>query len=119
MRKDNRRSLFGKYFNLVLIIQNLLLKWFDEWQNQETRSQNKKKKPKHEAQQMEGWLTERGCRGSGQVGLGHAGTGISSYHNLTMADDNLPAKFHLYPFSRFAGIHVSVQFGEKTQGGSL
>jgi len=70
LRKDNRRSLFGKYFNLVLIIQNLLLKWFDEWQNQETRSQNKKKKPKHEAQQMEGWLTERGCRGSGQVGWG-------------------------------------------------
>jgi len=33
-----------------------------------------------------------------------------------MADDNLPAKFHLHPFSRFAGIHVSVQFGAKTQG---
>ena len=32
-----------------------------------------------------------------------------------MADDNLPAKFHLHPFSRFAGIHVSVQFGAKTQ----
>jgi len=32
-----------------------------------------------------------------------------------MADDNLPAKFHLDPFSRFAGIHVSVQFGAKTQ----
>jgi len=33
-----------------------------------------------------------------------------------MADDNLSAKFHLHPFSRFAGIHVSVQFGDKTQG---
>ena len=33
-----------------------------------------------------------------------------------MSDDNLPAKFHLHPFSRFAGIHVSVQFGAKTQG---
>jgi len=32
-----------------------------------------------------------------------------------MADHNLPAKFHLHPFSRFAGIHVSVQFGAKTQ----
>jgi len=32
-----------------------------------------------------------------------------------MADDNLPAKFHLDPFIRFAGIHVSVQFGAKTQ----
>jgi len=31
-----------------------------------------------------------------------------------MADDNLPAKFHLHPFSRFAGIHVSVQFWAKT-----
>ena len=31
LRKDNRRSLFGKYFNLLLIIQNVLLKWFDEW----------------------------------------------------------------------------------------
>jgi len=31
-----------------------------------------------------------------------------------MADDSLPAKFHLHPFSRFAGIHVSVQFGAKT-----
>jgi len=33
-----------------------------------------------------------------------------------MADDNLPAKFHLDPFIRFAGIHVSAQFGKKTQG---
>jgi len=33
-----------------------------------------------------------------------------------MADDNLPAKFHLHPFCRFAGIHVSVQFGTKKQG---
>jgi len=33
-----------------------------------------------------------------------------------MADDKLPANFHLRPFSRFAGIHVSVQFGAKTQG---
>jgi len=32
-----------------------------------------------------------------------------------MADDNLPAKFHLHPFIRFAGIHVSVHFGAKTQ----
>jgi len=32
-----------------------------------------------------------------------------------MADDNLPAKFHLRPFSCFAGIHVSVQFGAKMQ----
>jgi len=31
LRKDNRLSLFGKYFNLLLIIQNVLLKWFDEW----------------------------------------------------------------------------------------
>jgi len=37
LRKDNRRSLFGKYFNLMLIIQNVLLKWFDEWQKS-TRS---------------------------------------------------------------------------------
>jgi len=35
---------------------------------------------------------------------------------LTQSDDNLPAKFHLHRFSRFAGIHVSVQFGAKTQG---
>jgi len=33
-----------------------------------------------------------------------------------MADDNLPAKFHLHPYSRFARIHVSVQFGAKTLG---
>jgi len=33
-----------------------------------------------------------------------------------MANDNLPAKFHLHPFIRFAGIQVSVQFGAKTQG---
>jgi len=65
-----------------------------------------------EAQQMQGWLTERGCRGSGARAWV---TWISSYHNLTMADDNLPAKFHLHPFSHFAGIHVSVQFGAKTQ----
>ena len=32
VRKDNCRSLFGKYFNLILIIHNVLLKWFDEWQ---------------------------------------------------------------------------------------
>ena len=32
-----------------------------------------------------------------------------------MADDNLPVKFHHDPFSLFAGIHVSVQFGAKTQ----
>jgi len=25
-----------------------------------------------------------------------------------MADDSLPAKFHLHPFIRFAGIHVFV-----------
>jgi len=31
LRKDNRRSLFGKCVNLMLIIQNVLLKWFDEW----------------------------------------------------------------------------------------
>jgi len=36
-----------------------------------------------------------------------------------MADDNLPVKFHLDPFIRFAGIHVFVQFGAKTQDGSL
>jgi len=36
-----------------------------------------------------------------------------------MADDNLPAKFYIHPFSRFAGIHLSVQFKAKTQGGSL
>jgi len=34
-----------------------------------------------------------------------------------MADDNLPAKFHLDPFIRFAGIHVSAQFGKKNAGG--
>jgi len=33
-----------------------------------------------------------------------------------MDDDNLPTKFHLHPFSRFAVIHVSVQFGAKTRG---
>jgi len=33
-----------------------------------------------------------------------------------MDDDNLPAKFHLHPLSRFAGIHVSVQFWAKTKG---
>jgi len=33
-----------------------------------------------------------------------------------VADDNLPAKFHHDPFCRFAEIHVSVQFGAKTQG---
>jgi len=32
-----------------------------------------------------------------------------------MADNNLPAKFHLRPSIRFAGIHVSVQFRAKTQ----
>ena len=32
-----------------------------------------------------------------------------------MADDNMPAKVHIYPFIRFAGIHVSVQFGAETQ----
>ena len=69
------------------------------------------RKNQQEARRMEGWFTERGCRGSR---AGAWGTGISSYHNLTMDDDNLPAKFHLYPFSRFAGIHVSVQFGAKT-----
>ena len=37
----------------MLIIQNILLKWFDEGKNQQ------------EAQQMEGWYAERGCRGSG------------------------------------------------------
>ena len=31
-------------------------------------------------------------------------------------DDNLPAKFHRDPFSRFAEIHVAVQFAAKTQG---
>jgi len=33
----NRPSLLGKYFNLMLIIQNVLLEWFDEWQKS-TRS---------------------------------------------------------------------------------
>jgi len=47
------------------------------------------------------------------VGLGRGALG-SQANNLTMADDNLPAKFHHDPFSRFAGIHVSVQFGAKT-----
>jgi len=36
LRKGNRRSLFMKC-NLMLIIQNVLLKWFDEWQKS-TRS---------------------------------------------------------------------------------
>jgi len=41
LRKDNRRSLFWKYFNLMLIIQNvLLLKWFDEWQKSTRSSAN-------------------------------------------------------------------------------
>ena len=50
----------------------------------------------------------------GEVGLGH-GVSWGKLHNLIMADDNLPVKFHLDPFSLFAGIHVSVQFGAKTQ----
>ena len=33
-----------------------------------------------------------------------------------MADDSLPAKFHHDQFIRFDEIHVSVQFGAKTQG---
>jgi len=37
LRKENRLLLFGKYFNLMLIIQNVLLKWFDEWRKS-TRS---------------------------------------------------------------------------------
>jgi len=37
LRKDNRRPLFGKIFNLMLIIQKILLKWFDKWQKS-TRS---------------------------------------------------------------------------------
>ena len=37
LREDSRRPLFGKYFNLMLIVQNVLLKWFDEWQKS-TRS---------------------------------------------------------------------------------
>jgi len=67
-------------------------------------------------QQMQGWPTEHGYKGSGAEAWG---TGIPSQHNLTVADDNLPAKFHLDPFSRFAGIHISVQFeAKKRRGGS-
>ena len=40
LRKDNCQSLFGKYFNLMLIIQNVLLKWFDEWQKSTRRPAN-------------------------------------------------------------------------------
>ena len=45
-------------------------------------------KNQQEAQQTEVWLTERDCMGSG---VGAWGTGIPSYRNLTMADDNMPA----------------------------
>jgi len=62
-------------------------------------------KNQQESQQMQGSLTQGVVW---EVGLGH-GVG------LTMADDNLPAKFHLDPFIRFTGIYVSVQFGAKTQ----
>jgi len=40
----------------MLIIQNILLKWFDEWQKST------------KAQQMQEWSTEQGCRGSGAWG---------------------------------------------------
>ena len=29
LRKHSRQSLFGKYFNLMLNMQNILHKWFD------------------------------------------------------------------------------------------
>jgi len=56
---------------------------------------------------------------NGVVGEVELGRGALGSQANAMADDNLPAKFHLHPFIRFAGIHVSVQFGAKTQGGSL
>jgi len=72
----NRPSLLGKYFNLMLIIQNVLLEWFDEWQKS-TRS------------------PANGGMAHGTLfmgsGVGAWGTGIPSYRNLTMADDNMPA----------------------------
>jgi len=40
----------------MLIIQNILLKWFDEWQKST------------KAQQMQEWSAEQGCRGSGAWG---------------------------------------------------
>jgi len=68
---------------------------------------------------MQGWSAEQGCRGSGAGAWGRPGAWGHWYpklHNLTMADDNLPAKFHHDPFSRFT---VSVQFGAKRRSESL
>jgi len=62
LRKDNRRSLFGKYFNLMLLIQNVLLKWFDEWE-------------KSIRSQANAWMAHGTGRGSG---AGAWGPGISS-----------------------------------------
>ena len=91
----------GKYLNRTLIIQNILLKWFNDW-HKSTKKPN---------QQMQGWPAEEGCRGSGAEG-----TGIPNQHNPTVADNNLPATFHLDLFSHFARIHVYVQLRAKTQG---
>ena len=71
----------------MLIAQNVLLKWFDEWQ--------------------------KSTRSLANAGMAHE-TGL--YGKWGWGDDNVPAKFHLHPLSRFARIHVSVQFGAKTQG---
>ena len=50
----------GKYLNRTLIIQNILLKWFNDW-HKSTKKPN---------QQMQGWPAEEGCRGSGAEGTG-------------------------------------------------
>jgi len=41
---------------------------------------------------------------------------LSNQHNPTVADNNLPATFHLDLFSHFARIHVYVQLRAETQG---
>ena len=38
LRRQSSVAICRKYFNLMLITQNVLLKWFDEWQKS-TRSQ--------------------------------------------------------------------------------
>jgi len=52
LRKDNHRSLFGKYFILCWLSRTFCLSGLINGKNQQ------------EARQMEGWLTEWGCRGS-------------------------------------------------------
>ena len=50
----------GKYLNRTLIIQNILLKWSNDW-HKSTKKPN---------QQMQGWPAEEGCRASGAEGTG-------------------------------------------------